>query len=117
MFRADWTPKTSATYLHHLTGILADTGGAAPGSLPYRIAGQPDTVHDLLLRKADGTYWLIVWNERVDGEDEVELDLGDTRAVVELYDPTVGTAPTDTLHAVRRLPVVLGDHPLVIAIP
>jgi hypothetical protein len=49
-FKADYTPRKAAVYLHNLTTILADQGAPAkPGRLAYSIPEQPATVHDLLL--------------------------------------------------------------------
>jgi len=64
-YRPDYTPRLAATYLHNLTAILADKpANAKPGALHYSIAPRPSTVHDLLLQKSDGTFALVVWNER-----------------------------------------------------
>ena len=63
------TPKASATYVHNLTSILADTSsnfGSSP--LSYSISNEPATVHDLLLQKSDGTYALAVWGDQIIGE-------------------------------------------------
>ena len=63
-------------YLHNLTTILADPGAVeTPGRLNYSIDGQPTTVHDLLLQKSDGTFFLVVWDERLKGSDDVIVKL------------------------------------------
>ena len=40
LFETSYAPKTSGTYLHALTTILADTAASAPGKLDYTIASR-----------------------------------------------------------------------------
>ncbi len=115
LFDTSYNPKKSGTYLHNLTTILADAGSRAPGKLDYVIAGEPATVHDLLLQKSDGTFALAVWDEKPSGgSDAVTVDLGTSRATVTVYDPTMGTSPSQTLSGVRSVPLTLSDHPVVL---
>ncbi|MBE3123695.1 MAG: glycosyl hydrolase [Planctomycetes bacterium] len=117
-YRRDYTPRKAAVYLHNLTTILADKGSLAePGQLDYSIPNQPATVHDMLLENSDGTFHLVVWNERVKGEDAVTVNLGGVRASVKVYDPTVGTEPVQSHSGINSLNLTVSDHPLVIAIP
>jgi hypothetical protein len=116
-YQADYSPRKAAIYLHNLTTILMDRGTRAdPGQLDFKIADQPKTVHDLLLQLSDGTFQLIVWDERLSGQDRVRVDLGVTSETVRLYDPTIGVGPTQTLTAVDSLELTLSDHPIIIAI-
>ena len=88
-YRPDYSPRKAAIYLHNLTTILADKGTlASPGRLDFAIANQPETVHELLLQHSDGTFQLIVWGERLSGQDRVTVDLGVRRRSVRVYDPT-----------------------------
>ena len=116
LFDTGYQPKASGTYLHNLTTILASTGTAmTPGKLDYSIAGEPETVHDLLTQKSDGTFDLVVWDERpMGGSDQVTVDLGTSRATVTVYDPTTGTAASQTLHDVGSVALTLSDHPVVL---
>jgi hypothetical protein len=117
-FKADYTPRKAALYLHNLTTILADEGAPAkPGRLDYSLSEQPATVHDFLLQKSDGTFALVIWNERLKGTDEVTVNLGATSPAVKVYDPTVGVDPVQTAKGVDSLKLTLSDHPLVVAIP
>jgi hypothetical protein len=116
-YRPDYTPRKAAVYLHNLTTILADRGILRkPGSLDYSIPEEPATVHDLLLQRSDGAFELVVWGERVKGSDDVSVDLGSTRASVNVYDPTLGNSPTQTLANVRAVPLSLSDHPWIIEV-
>jgi hypothetical protein len=114
-----YAPKTSGTYVHNLTTILADTGTGSPGKLDYSIANEPATVHDLLLQKSDGSFELVVWDERLapaddDATDSVSVNLTTSRPMVNVYDPTTGTSPTQTLHDVSSVTLTLSDHPNIV---
>ena len=116
-FKPDYSPRKAATYLHNMTTILADTGRApAPGHFDYTIVDQPSTVHDLLLRRSDGTFQLVVWDERLNGQDQVTVDFGLTSAFITVYDPTIGADPILTKRNAASLDLLLSDHPVVIAI-
>lgn len=116
-YKADYTPRKSATYLHNLTTILADTGSiATPGKLKYSIPNQPETAHDLLLQKSDGTFELIVWNERFASgiNEDITVNLDSTFASVKVYDPVTGEAPTQTLNNVKTVPLKLSTNIAII---
>jgi hypothetical protein len=119
-FKPDFTPRKAAVYLHNLTTILADTGTgapASPGSLDYAIPNPPETVHDLLLQHSDGTFQLVVWDERLSGTDAVTLHFGEKHANAKIYDPTLGTDPVKTVTDADSIHLTLSDHPLVISLP
>ena len=112
-----YDPKTSGTYVHNLTTILADVAIGTPGKLDYSIANEPATVHDLLLQKSSGKFELIVWDERLTmGSDTVTVDLTTSRQSVSVYDPTTGTAAAQSLHAVSSVSISLSDHPEILEI-
>lgn len=116
-FKPDYTPRKAAIYLHNLTAILDDRAGLAkPGRLDYSIPAQPETVHDLLLQKSNGAFELIVWNEQIKGSTEVTVHLGRVPATVRVFDPTTGTAPSQTLAKTASVPLTLSDHPVVIEV-
>lgn len=115
LFDTSYQPKPSGTYIHNLTTILADTDTRTPGKLDYAIANEPAAVHELLLQKSSGTFELVVWGEhQAGGSDAVTVDLKVPRATVKVYDPTVGTTPTQTLSNVSSVPLTLSDHPLIV---
>jgi hypothetical protein len=114
----DYSPRKAAIYFHNLTTILADSGASGtPGRLGYSIPDEPGTVHDMLLQRSDGAFQLIVWGERLTGEDRVVVRLGGTHASVRIYDPTVDIEPVKTSNKVDSLDLVLSDHPLIVMIP
>jgi hypothetical protein len=116
LFDTSYNPKTSGSYLHNLTAILADDGAAPKlGRLDYSIAAEPVTVHDLLLQKKNGTFALLVWDEHpLSGSDDIVVDLTTTRPSLTVFDPTTGSTPTMTLAHVSTVPLSLTDHPVVL---
>ena len=117
-YKPDYTPRVAATYLHNLTTILADKASeTTPGKLNYSIPNQPNTVHDLLLQKADGKFELAMWAERfTGGSDEVTVNLGAKFPSVTVLDPTMGTAPVQSLINANSISLSLSNHPMIIEI-
>lgn len=116
-FKADYTPRKAAVYLHNLMTILKDKGSTqTPGKLEYSIPEQPATVHDMLLQKSRGTLELIVWGERLTGSDHITVNLGRTTTLVKIYDPTLGTQVSRTLRGASSVDLSLSNHPLVLEI-
>jgi hypothetical protein len=115
LFHDDYTPKIAATYIHNLTTILADTGIlSSPATLAYSIANQPATVHDLLLQKSDGTYELVIWDERASASDSITVNLGSSFATVNVYDITSGISPIQTINNSSSIPLTLSDHAMIL---
>lgn len=110
-------PKLAATYLHNLTTLLADKVSTdEAGAFAYAIPNQPSTVHDLLVRKSNGKFDLIVWDERVHGGDAVTVELGAPRKSVKIYDITIGTTPIGSLSKTAAVHLNLTDHAMVLEI-
>jgi hypothetical protein len=115
LFNSNSTPKLAATYIHNLTTILADNMPvASPGNLNYSIIDEPATVHELLIQKSNGTFDLVVWDENVRGSDKVSVNLGRSYAIVDVYDVTISTSPTQTFSNVGSVSLNLSDHALII---
>jgi hypothetical protein len=73
-------------------------------------------VHELLLQRSDGVFQLVVWGERLRGEDEVSVEFGRAQESVTIFDPTVGTEPVRKLTGVSQVDLKLSDHPLILEI-
>jgi hypothetical protein len=117
LFHTDYTPKRSAVCLHNLTTILRDKGFTIPATVNYSIPDEPNTVHDMLLRKSNGTFELAVWGENAAGSNRVTVNLKVPAATVRVFDPTLGTAATRTLRQAASIPLTVSDHPLILEIP
>jgi len=81
-YKPDYSPRKAAIYLHNLTTILADKGTLAkPGQLDFAIVNATqDRSMSCSCSSSDGTFQLIVWGERLRGQDRVMVKLGITRA-------------------------------------
>jgi len=115
LFTSNSTPKLAATYIHNLTTVLADNVPIASlGSLDYSVIDQPATVHDLLIQKSDGTFELVIWDEKVQGGDDIRVNFGRSFRSVNIYDVTNGTVPTQKLVNVSSVTLNLNDHALIV---
>ncbi|HEX3680418.1 MAG TPA: hypothetical protein VHU90_11910, partial [Galbitalea sp.] len=116
-FDTSYAAKKSGTYLHNMTTVLADKGSAAPGRLDYSIANPPATVHDLLFQKSSGAFELAVWNDRPSGgSDSVTVKFASAQGSIKVYDPTTGTAATETHANVDNVALTLTDHPVIVEV-
>jgi len=114
-YRPDYTPRRAAIYLHNLTTILADSGvQTRAGSLDYSIPGEPETVHDMLIQKSNGTFWLVVWGEMLKGSAGVTVKFDHAFPRVKVYDPTVGVEAVQTPRTASSVQLTLSDHPLIL---
>lgn len=75
LLRNDLSPKPAYTTLKKLIGLLTDPGiSFTPSSLDYELTvSLPSNykakyVHDLLLQKRDGTFYLVLWHEISNGD-------------------------------------------------
>ena len=122
-YKPDYTPRKSALYMHNLTSILAEpaTGTenvaevSKPVKLNYSIAKLPETTHHLLLQKSNGKFALIVWAEKVKGEDEVKITF-ENAVSGKVYDPTLGSLPVSSVENSNAVTLTLSDHPMIIEI-
>lgn len=114
-FHCDYsTPRLAAHALHNMTTLLADSLTAPCDSLAYSLSTETDCVHDLLLRKHDGSFALVVWGERASGSEKAVLSL-DKSYMLEVFDPLIGLAPQSRRED-SRLELEVSDHPLIIRI-
>jgi len=114
-YQKDYTPRKAALYLHNLTKILTDKSVTKKtGSLAYAIAGQPETVHDLLLQNSNGKFQLVIWDEKASGTDELKVGFGKKYSTIKVYDPTLGESEQQILKNADSLILTLSDHPVVI---
>ena len=134
LFHHDGSPKLAATAIHNLTTLLADPG---PGSGAFRLDGilftasgvpYDHTGNTMQLQKSDGTHVIVAWNEQQPWDPDTQtaapvqhipatVDLQRSYRTVLIYDPTVGTAPLQTLHDVSQVVLDLTDHPLLVLLP
>jgi hypothetical protein len=117
MYAPDYTPRKAAHYMHNLTTILADDKSPTEfREFNYSIANQPETVHDMLLQKSDGSLCLVIWNERfTGGTDDITVNFGSTCSV-EIYDIKQGTEPIQKYSNIKSVDMTLHCNPYIIKI-
>jgi hypothetical protein len=115
LFKTDFQAKKSGTYLHNFTTVLADDARRTPDILDYTLETSAETVHDLLLQKHDGTFLLVVWDEKFSGGSDAAIVHLARAHAIRIYDPTLGTDTTTTMRG-TELALTLSDHPLILAI-
>jgi hypothetical protein len=127
LFRLDNSPKPVATAIHNMTTILSDAASAGfqAGQLDYSLSGMPASGKSMLLEKSTGVFDLAVWAEPVDWNNSthsevvvapstVTLSLGKTFTTVNVYDPTKGATPIQTLSNASTVQLAITDHPLIV---
>ena len=130
LFNNDWTPKPAAIALHNLLTIFNESDGATPsvvtpGTLAYSVTNMPSGGNSELFQKADGTFVLALWNDvRLSGPVTqtnitvapvaVTLNLGQSFAYVDVFDPLSGSAPIEVLSNTSTISLSLPDHPILI---
>ncbi len=111
LLRNDLSPKPAFVAMKNLISILADPGSSfAPGKLDYTLSGDQDDLHQLLLQKSDGSYYLALWraesvwdNDRLAAESAatgtVKVSFGDGVASAEEFAPNASSQPLRTINA------------------
>jgi len=123
----DGSPARAHRDLANLVALLADPGPAfTPGRLAYRLSGDTDGLRHLLLQKADGRYWLVLWVEKpsfdpASGRElalpaqPVSIGLADPVAAARAFAPDLGTAPERHFAGpTRTIELEVPDRPLLV---
>src|SRR5205823_5126621 len=64
MFNVDFTLKPAGRAVKNTIALLADPGTSfTPSTLDFTLTGGNPNVHQLLLQKHDGTFWLALWQD------------------------------------------------------
>ena len=131
IFSKTGTPRATATYLHNLTTIMADSGVNAatfsPGNLKFSLSNMPSTAKYKLFQKSDGHFQLAIWNNVENynlntqqpitiASVNVTISLDNTKANVQIFNPTVSSLATNTSYDTTSITVKLVDYPLLIDI-
>lgn len=128
LVRADGSQKPAFLALKNLIQELNDNAEpSAPLALSWTLSDSGPAVHHLLLKKSNGSFDLILWQEissyntwlrREVHNDPANttLILGNQVRQVILFEPTLQSEPMRTYRNVTSVPVSIPDHPLVIEI-
>lgn len=130
LFDIDNKPKPAATAIRNLTTILRDPAPNARSFTravpPSTVSGLPGLGSSLVMQKASGELYLIlwsepdIWNEATNQPiavpaQNVTIDLGGVRSIVKVFDPIASAAPLRTYSNVETIQVELGDRPVVVS--
>jgi hypothetical protein len=120
LFTPQNTPRKAAHYLHNMTCILSMNGEKNIDSteeLGYKINNGSETVHDLLLQKNNGEFYLVLWNERfTGGKDEIEVEFENAPRIIDIYDTIEGTEIIKSVKSSKTVELTLTDHPVILKI-
>lgn len=132
LFNSDWSYKPSATALKNTIGFL-DSPSAGPRTpLDYKLSntGDPDgagpggPVKDSLFQKADGSWWLALWQDSTVWNTETKQDISNASVIVDVqldrtvtvtgYRPTKGTGTYGSLAGVSSFRAGVSDDVLLL---
>ena len=127
LLRNDLSEKPSYVSLKNTIAILKDSDAkaSASGGLSYSLEGNLRDIHQLLLRKQDGSFYLIVWQEvqsynyasKSDvnhSPRKITLKLGTQVGKAQTYLPLNGTTPVNTYTKVSSINLQVPDHLLIV---
>ena len=99
----DGTPMPAGRALSFITATLGDArwdrerlawiaSPVKPQNLAYALADVPASVHSLLLQKADGSFYLLAWNDVLvwDGKQNQDIHNAPIRTVLSVSSPLAG---------------------------
>ncbi len=137
--KRDLTPKPAYTALKRLLGLLGearwDPAGKSwvrpapafrPGALSFTLSGDTKNVHHTLLQKANGDFYLLLWQEVssfdttkrenvTNADARVTLSLAGRAANVAVYRPFASSDPVQTSDAATKtLALFVPDDVLVV---
>ena len=131
LFESDWSYKPSATALRNTIALLDSPRRSSRRRLRYALSNTADpdggdsrgAVKDMLLQKADGSYWLALWQDSTVWDPNSRTDIRnpttavgvtlDRRMRVRSYRPTRSLTASDRRTA-RSFTVDVGDDVLLI---
>jgi hypothetical protein len=128
LVRFDGTPKPAFIALKNVIHLLADPGPTKePGSLAYELGGDTNNLHQTLLQKRDGTFWLALFHEANSYDLKarhdidvpavsVTLKLPWTSSLVRLFRPNVSTAPVEQISKTKQVSLQVPDEVLLVEI-
>ena len=126
LLRNDGSEKPAYVALKNLIGLLSEPGAKfTPGSLDYTLEGDTSNIHNTLLQKSDGTFYLILWQEvpSFDLQQHADISVPQVQATLNLsatiskaatYDPSNSLNPTAQYTNLNQLALNVSDSPLVI---
>ncbi len=131
LFESDWSYKPSATALRNMIALLDSPRRSPRRPLRYSVSktvdldgpGSRGVVNDMLLQKADGSYWLALWQDSTVWDETARTDIRNPSSAVRVtlgrrmtlskYRPTRGVTASRSRTA-RSITAHVGDDVLLI---
>ncbi|MGK7895411.1 MAG: hypothetical protein AB4372_17780 [Xenococcus sp. (in: cyanobacteria)] len=126
----DGSPKPAFIAMRNLITLLQESEGLNTSSnelqaLDYKAIRSTPEIHQTLLQKKDGRFYLILWQEvlsyqvkgRIDLQvppQSVKLILNTPIARANIYQPLNSLNPIAQYNNLKKLQIKVPDHPLVI---
>lgn len=123
----DGTEKPAFTFMANMNSILSDPGSAFNTSpLSYFLSGNLTNVHNTLLQKRNGRYYLILWQEVASYNFSSKLEIVNAPVLVTLnrlqgftsanvYDPSVSVSPQSSPNpSSGSLTLSVTDSPIIL---
>jgi len=136
LIRQDGSLKPHALALKNMIALLADPGADfQPGELDFQLSSSGSLVddkdfktaeiHQLLLQKSNGAFYLVLWNEAVSydnlaeqdivvAEQQVRITLGTPIERARTFLPVNGPAAVASFEQPTQLTLAIPDHPLIV---
>jgi len=126
LLRNDGSEKPAYVALKNLISLLSEPGANFnPGTLDFTLNGNTTNLHNMLLQKSNGAFYLILWQElpSFDLQQKVDISVPQVQVTVNLntaigqatiYDPSTSTAPLSQSSNPSQLSLNVPDSPLVI---
>jgi len=127
LLRNDGSRKPSFTALRNLIALLGDRSAPvfATHALRVSLSGDTASVHRLLVEKADGRRYLLLWQNTRSYDEVTRSDLSAAARTVDVdfpsafsritvFTPLIGTAPTASYSTVRSVRLSVPDHPVLL---
>ncbi len=115
LMNANGSPRPAGLALHNLAAILADSGKQLAGLLNFSLSGATANDRTLLMRKANGTFELAVWNE-TDAAHTVTVHLVTPAAVIRVYDPAMSASAMKTASGTKAITFGVPNRPVIVEI-
>jgi len=128
LLRNDLSEKSAYTAVKNLISILSDPGPSfTPTSLDYTLSGDTTNVHQTLLQKRDGKFYLALWKEVSSWDKSTRTDINVTPSNVTLtfnqgisggqvFQPGVSASAQQTFGAVSSVNLSVPDEVLLVEI-
>jgi hypothetical protein len=126
LLRFDMTEKPAYTAIKNLIDLVEEPGAApfTATSLAYTITA-PSSVHQTLLQKSDGRFFMLIWNEVLsyDSVNKVDLNVAPVATTlglqggpfdVRVFDPNVSPNAQSSQSGVTSLNLMVPDQVMVV---